>query len=535
MSQENIAALLQKGIDAARAGDRETARAALERVVELDPDNEKGWFWLASVVDTDEERRLCLRTVLKLNPNNAKAKAALDRIEARMQSASVISPDEIAPGVQRAQLTLILGVAGLLVLVIAILVVILMMSENNRRAADAASTQAAFDNLTATQLQNTAVAQAALDANNTATAIADRLTQTAFALVSPTPSPTETLSRATLPPTWTPTPPPSATPTRVLLPFPPASGRIVGWGGSDQRADNYLPILIYDLNNQGAVRQVGTESGYHPRFAPGGNRVIYPRYSLISTDTTIEEINQDGTARTVIDSRWLDFISLVADPDFPVYAGRDLVFAARGDGNQYTQLYWIAADDSAMRRLTVDRQEYRFPDASPDGARVVAVRVDRSGAQTSQDLVLINVAEMPAFGRMIATPTAPPIGQADTTPMIATPVPKFTRLTTSGAALNETDPRFSHDGSQIYFAAADPADPNNHDLYAIPVSGGEIRPVMVDPGDDRYPVPSPDGRWLAFSSNRTGVWEIYVLDLTNGMLYQVTNSEDPDFPSDWAP
>ncbi|PJF24051.1 MAG: hypothetical protein CUN53_19785, partial [Phototrophicales bacterium] len=162
-----------------------------------------------------------------------------------------------------------------------------------------------------------------------------------------------------LPPTWTPTPPLSATPTRPVLAFPPASGQIVGWGGSDQRGDDYLPILIYDLNNQGATSQVGTESGYYPRFAPGGNRVIYARYSLISSDTTIEEINQDGSARAVIDSRWIDFISLVADPDFPVYAGNNLVFAARGEGNQYAQLYWLAADDSAMRRLTVDRQEYR--------------------------------------------------------------------------------------------------------------------------------------------------------------------------------
>jgi hypothetical protein len=540
VSQENIAELLQKGIDAARAGDRRAARAALERVVEIDPDSEKGWFWLASVMDTDEERCMCLRTVLKINPNNAKAKAALERIEARMQSLSYASQDEVAPSVRRAQLTLILGAGMFIVLIAAISVLFLIVSENNRRAADAAATQAAFADMTATQIENTAIAQAALDADNTATAAADQLTQTAFAIVSPTPSLTATLSRATLPPTWTPTAPPTATPTRPVLPFPPASGQIVGWGGSDQRSDDYLPILIYDLNNQGAVLQVGTESGYHPRFAPDGNRVIYPRYSLISADTTIEEINRDGTARAVVDSRWLDFISLVADPDFPVYAGGDLVFAARGEGNQYAQLYWLAANDSAMRRLTVDRQEYRSPDASPDGARVVAVRVDRSGAQASQDLVLINIADMPTFGRIIDTPTftfpppTPTLAEGVIPTPTLTPIPAFTRLTNSGTALRETDPRFSHDGRQIYFAAADPAAPDSHDIYVIPVNGGEARPIIVDPSDDRYPVPSPDGRWLAFASSRTGVWEIYVLDLNDGALYQVTNSEAPDFPSDWV-
>jgi Tol biopolymer transport system component len=538
VSQENIEELLQKGIDAARAGDRKTARAALERVVEADPDSEKGWFWLASVMDTDEERRLCLRTVLKINPNNAKAKAALEQIEARMKSKPAAGEDEVAPGIRRSQLTLILGAGVFIVLVVAVFILFLIVSENSRRAADAAATQAAFANMTATQVENTAIAQAALDSNNTATAAADQLTQTAFAIISPTPSPTETPARATLPPTWTPTAPPTATPTRPVLPFPPASGQIVGWGGGDQRSDDYLPILIYDLNDQGAAFQIGTESGYHPRFAPDGNRVIYPRYSLLSADTTIEEINRDGTARAVVDSRWIDFISLVADPNFPVYAGNDLVFSARGEGNQYAQLYWLAANDSAMRRLTVDRQEYRSPDASPDGARVVAVRVDRSGAQASQDLVLINIADMPTFGRMIGTPTFPP-----PTPTLAegvvptptlTPIPAFTRLTTSGASLRETDPRFSHDGRQIYFAAADPAAPDDHDIYVIPVNGGEARPVIVDPGDDRYPVPSPDGNWLAFASNRTGVWEIYVLDLNSGMLYQITNSEAPDFPGDWA-
>ncbi len=47
-------------------------------------------------------------------------------------------------------------------------------------------------------------------------------------------------------------------------------------------------------------------------------------------------------------------------------------------------------------------------------------------------------------------------------------------------------------------------------LYALDLDTGTNRQLVDRPGDEGFGVVSPDGRWLAYSSNETGEWEIYV-------------------------
>lgn len=74
---------LQAGIAAFQAGDRDTARKHLSAFVEQQPENEQGWYYLAAVESNPTVRKTYLERVLKLNPNNAKAREVLERIRAR--------------------------------------------------------------------------------------------------------------------------------------------------------------------------------------------------------------------------------------------------------------------------------------------------------------------------------------------------------------------------------------------------------------------------------------------------------------------
>jgi Tol biopolymer transport system component len=47
------------------------------------------------------------------------------------------------------------------------------------------------------------------------------------------------------------------------------------------------------------------------------------------------------------------------------------------------------------------------------------------------------------------------------------------------------------------------------DIVTIDVRSGEIKPFITDPANDSYPVWHPDGRRIAFSSNRTNAYEMY--------------------------
>ena len=74
--------MFDDAVQAIRMGDREEGRRLLEEVLETDENNQEVWLWLTAVVDTDEDREVCLENVLALNPNNALAKRSLDALRA---------------------------------------------------------------------------------------------------------------------------------------------------------------------------------------------------------------------------------------------------------------------------------------------------------------------------------------------------------------------------------------------------------------------------------------------------------------------
>ena len=47
------------------------------------------------------------------------------------------------------------------------------------------------------------------------------------------------------------------------------------------------------------------------------------------------------------------------------------------------------------------------------------------------------------------------------------------------------------------------------DIWVLPESG-KARPFLATPADEASPVFSPDGRWLAFTSDHSGNQEVYV-------------------------
>ena len=71
------AELIEEGIAALISGRKAQARLLLGQALEADPHSEKGWLWLSGAVETDEERRFCLRQVLSVNEQNPAAQKGL--------------------------------------------------------------------------------------------------------------------------------------------------------------------------------------------------------------------------------------------------------------------------------------------------------------------------------------------------------------------------------------------------------------------------------------------------------------------------
>ena len=87
--------LLQRGIAAAKAGQKQEARQVLLRVTELDEANEQAWLWLSAAVESIEERRVCLENVLAINPHNRHAQSGLSWLD--QQASPILDVQEHCP------------------------------------------------------------------------------------------------------------------------------------------------------------------------------------------------------------------------------------------------------------------------------------------------------------------------------------------------------------------------------------------------------------------------------------------------------
>jgi hypothetical protein len=81
-------------------------------------------------------------------------------------------------------------------------------------------------------------------------------------------------------------------------------------------------------------------------------------------------------------------------------------------------------------------------------------------------------------------------------------------------------PRFSPDGTKIVF----PFYKNGQqDIWIINRDGSDFHPITWDKAEDKDPIFSQDGKSIFFSSDRSGIFNIYKLSLETGEMTQITN------------
>ncbi len=125
-----------------------------------------------------------------------------------------------------------------------------------------------------------------------------------------------------------------------------------------------------------------------------------------------------------------------------------------------------------LTRLTFDESAEGFPLWTPDGARIT-FSSNRSGRD--------NIYWIPADGSGAAEPLS--------------------------ALGNSTPASWSPDGQVL--AIVEYTEASGSDIWMLPLEG-EPYPFIESPFEEMWPTFSPDGRWLAYGSDQSGQYEVYV-------------------------
>lgn len=90
-----------------------------------------------------------------------------------------------------------------------------------------------------------------------------------------------------------------------------------------------------------------------------------------------------------------------------------------------------------------------------------------------------------------------------------------------------SSPSLSPDGKTAYFAY-------DGDIWKADSNGGNASRITALDGEEINPRVSPDGKWLAFSSNQYGNYDVYVMPAEGGNIKQLTFHTGKDEIENWG-
>ena len=150
-------------------------------------------------------------------------------------------------------------------------------------------------------------------------------------------------------------------------------------------------------------------------------------------------------------------------------------------------------------------------------------RVSNEPAPTQAILATARSHEITLFGDL---PERGPVGYE---PRTAIALKQHT-FTEEGV---DFDPDIDRSGARVVFAST------RHnlrpDLYLKAVDGVAVTQLTADPAADVQPMFSPDGKRIAFASDRAGNWDLWILELDGSQPIQVTQSAADELHPSWSP
>jgi TolB protein len=263
---------------------------------------------------------------------------------------------------------------------------------------------------------------------------------------------------------------------------------------SDRNGATDIYIMVENGNN---VRRVTQRNGASVGavFGPVKGRVAYiaAQDRIAKQGGAIALMNADGRKPKTI------YMGLGRNEN-PAWSPDEKLIAFSAEENGNTDIFVVDSGGNNRRKITSNSARDTEPVFSPDGYRIAFIS-DRDGKPA--------VYTMNSDG----TGAAQRISPAD------------------GTVGDCSKPAYSPNGRFIVFSAGDDTKRN---LYIAYSDGTNVRRLMDHPSINTDPVFNPESTRIAFTSNRTGNFAIYTMDVDGTNIQQVTFGAANDTRPSWG-
>ena len=251
----------------------------------------------------------------------------------------------------------------------------------------------------------------------------------------------------------------------------------------------------------------------YPTISPDGTRMIFQSKRLGHGALFIA--NVDGSDLRLFLDSGDDPAGAVWSPD-----GRHVAYSGTVDGD--AEVFVVGADGRNRRRLTSVKADDSHPYWSPDGTRIYF----SSNRHTPDQSVPFGRQWHDTFSMRIDGSDVRQHTNCKTVCTFPAPSPDGTRLAYRKIL---TTPGMRWDLSVM---------PVDSEVFVSNIDGSNERNVSNSSAFDGWPAWSPDGRWIAFSSNRLGpknTGQIFIVSADGGEPRPVTTGMWSNTTPRWSP
>jgi len=259
-------------------------------------------------------------------------------------------------------------------------------------------------------------------------------------------------------------------------------------------------LWVQEVDSKKAVQLTDGEGyDYQPDVSPDGRKIIFVRYTGTSVELMLLDL-ESGQTKSLTDNkavnlepRWspdgrnIIFVSTID-------TGHFLLFKATFYGDALQEIICLIPNNkSTVKRYYYSAFDHAInPTWSPDGKKIYFIS-NREIAHGTGDIVSLDL-ETKAINTIHHEETS-----------------------------WRTKPDISPDGTRLVYSSY--LGRNWNQLWMLPVAGGYPVPLTYGEFDNTAPQWSPDGKYIAFISNREGNTSLWVVNVFQGGQKQIVASD----------